>query len=288
MKMIKGKDKKPFGLNQSGVLILVGIVILITAVIVMMVVLKQPERPISSLPENLDRYMTYEIVNNYPHDPKAFTQGLVYLDGFLYESTGLYGESSLRKVALETGEVLQQVDLASQYFAEGLTEWENTLVQLTWREETAFVYNRADFSLMTQYTYPTEGWGLTHNGEKFIMSDGSAVLYFLDPVTFALEDSLAVSFQGESVTRLNELEYVRGEVFANVWQTDDIVRIDPETGFVVGWIDLTGLLSPDERTPEADVLNGIAYDSDTDRLFVTGKMWQALYEIRLVPLPADE
>jgi glutaminyl-peptide cyclotransferase len=229
--------------------------------------------------------MTYEVINVFPHDPQAFTQGLIYLDGFLYESTGLYGQSSLRKVELETGEVLQQVDLSSEYFAEGLTAWEDTLIQLTWRKGTGFVYTKQDFSLVNQFTYPTEGWGLTHDGERLIMSDGSSRLHFLDPETFQVISSSKVTYQGKEIQLLNELEYIKGEVFANIYRTDQIARIDPDTGDVLGWIDLSSLLPESERTSETGVLNGIAYDEVKGRLFVTGKNWPKLFEIRLVPAP---
>lgn len=243
--------------------------------------------PSSSLPKSLSPQMTYEIINTYPHDPNAFTQGLIYLGGFLYESTGLYGESSLRKVDLVTGEVLLQTDLSAEYFAEGLTEWEDVLIQLTWLEGTGFIYNLEDLSLVDQFTYPTEGWGLTHDGQHLIMSDGTAALYFLDPNSLQVEASVQVTYQGEPVLNLNELEFIRGEVFANIWQTDDIVRINPETGEIVGWIDLRGILPEEQRVPGTDVLNGIAYDPDEDRLFITGKRWPKLYEVRLVPLPVE-
>lgn len=243
---------------------------------------------ISSTPETLSPYMTYEVVNAYPHDPQAFTQGLIYHEGYLYESTGLYGESSLRKVELETGMVLQQVNLPLQYFGEGLTLWEDTLLQLTWREGTGFIYDLDEFSLSGQFTYSTEGWGLTHDGERLIMSDGSQRLYFLNPGSFQVSGQVEVSYQGEAVERLNELEFIRGEVYANIWLTDDIVRIDPAIGAVQGWIDLRGILPDELRSPATDVLNGIAYDPEGDRLFVTGKNWPMLYEIRLVPvLPPD-
>jgi len=228
--------------------------------------------------------MTYEVVNTYPHDPAAFTQGLVYHDGYLYESTGLYGQSSLRKVALETGVVLQQADLPPNYFGEGLALWEDTLLQITWLEETGFIYDLEDFSLLGQFTYPTEGWGLTHDGERLIMSDGSHRLYFLDPGTFEITGQVEVTDQGEPVERINELEHIQGEVYANIWLTDEIVRIDPGTGEVLGWIDLAGILPEALRAPDTDVLNGIAYDPVGDRLFVTGKNWPELYEIRLVPV----
>jgi glutamine cyclotransferase len=231
--------------------------------------------------------MTYEVVNAFPHDPDSFTQGLIFLDGVLYESTGLYGESSLRRVALETGEVQRLVFLPDEVFGEGLTDWEETLVQLTWREGIGYVYNRDDFSHLTQFNYETEGWGLTQDGENLIMSDGSATLFFLDPETYAILSTVDVLDEDAPVTMLNELEYIQGEIFANIWQTDTIVRIDPETGAVKGWIDLGGLLPEEERTYTTNVLNGIAYDPETDRLFVTGKRWPKLYEIRLVPIGAD-
>jgi glutamine cyclotransferase len=263
------------------------IVILLIAVIAGVVWLIRSASPDEPGLGNLTPYMTYEVVHAYPHDAQAFTQGLVYWDGFLYESTGLYGESSLRKVEVDTGRVVMQVDLPPQYFAEGLTLWEDQLIQLTWQEGTGFIYNASDFSQTGQFTYPTEGWGLTHDGERLILSDGSDVLYFLDPDTYAFMDSVSVSFEGEGVTRLNELEFIDGQVFANIWQKNQIVRIDPESGEVIGWIDLTGILPDDARRPETDVLNGIACDAKNNRLFITGKLWPFLYEIRLIPVGVE-
>jgi len=260
---------------------LLGVVLLFLAVWV-----NQGRKSNYSLPATLDEHMTYEVLNIYPHDPEAFTQGLIYFDGFLYESTGLYGESTLRKVNLESGEVLERIDLAPEYFAEGLTFWNETLVQLTWREGTGFVYSLDDFSLLERFTYPTEGWGLTQDGERLILSDGTATLYFLDPVTFLAEDSVTVTYQGEPIQRINELEYIRGEVYANLWQTDEIIRIDPANGQVLGWIDLTGILPSEFRQDDTDVLNGIAYDLEGDRLFITGKFWPKLFEVRLISIPA--
>jgi len=231
--------------------------------------------------------MTYEVLNVFPHDPQAFTQGLVFHEGYLYESTGLYGESSLRKVDLETGEVLQQVNLPSEFFGEGLALYEDQLIQLTWREGVGFIYDLADFSLQGQFEYQTEGWGLTHDGERLIMSDGTNNLYFLDPNTLQITEIVEVTFMGEEIVLLNELEYIRGEIFANIWQSEDIVRINPETGEVLGWIDLSGILPEELRTPGTDVLNGIAYDHEGDRLFITGKRWPRLYEILLVPVPSE-
>ncbi len=226
----------------------------------------------------------YQIVKTYPHDPDAFTQGLVYVDGVLYEGTGLNGRSSLRRVDLESGQVLQRRDLAEEYFGEGIAVFGKRIIQLTWRSRVGFVYDRETFALQRQFSYPTEGWGLTHDGKSLIMSDGTATLRWLDPENFAETRSVVVRDQNGPVVNLNELEYIRGEVYANIWQTDRIARIDPQTGRVTGWIDLQGLLSLEERqSSAADVLNGIAYDAANDRLFVTGKLWPKLFEIKLIP-----
>ncbi len=226
----------------------------------------------------------YEIVNAYPHDPTAFTQGLVFLEGVLYEGTGLNGGSSLRKVEIESGQVLQQRDLDVRFFGEGIAVFNNRVLQLTWKSQTAFVYDVDTFELRTQFSYATEGWGLTHDGERLIMSDGTSTLYFRDPFTFAETGRVAVRNGENPVAYLNELEYIDGQIFANVWQTDRIVRIDPQSGQVTGIVNLSGLLSPADRSGRrVDVLNGIAYDAAGDRLFVTGKWWPKLYEIKLVP-----
>lgn len=225
----------------------------------------------------------YEVVDAFPHDPNAFTQGLVYADGVFYEGTGLYGESSLRRVDPVTGAVVQIRELANQYFGEGVTLFGDRLIQLTWREQTGFVYDRETFDVLDEFSYPTEGWGLTHDGTRLIMSDGTANLYFLDPQTFERIGEVAVRDGDRPVVRLNELEYVNGEVYANVWQTDMVARIEPTSGRVLGWIDLSGLLSAEDRQQPVDVLNGIAYDAENDRLFVTGKLWPKLFEIRLRP-----
>jgi len=224
----------------------------------------------------------FEIVHTYPHDPGAFTQGLIFLDGFLYESTGLNGKSSVRKVKLETGDVLQRRDVDAQYFGEGLTDWHGTLIQLTWQTRIGFVYDLVTFAPKRTFTYPGEGWGLTHDRARLIMSDGTPTLRFIDPDTLAETGRLMVTDRGQPVMRLNELEFVKGEIYANVWGTDSIVTIAPASGQVTGWINLTGLLPAADRTPSMDVLNGIAYDTAGDRLFVTGKQWPKLFEIRLV------
>jgi glutaminyl-peptide cyclotransferase len=223
----------------------------------------------------------YKIVNTYPHDPKAFTQGLIYDNGFLYESTGYYGQSSLRKVELNTGKVLQIQPLSAEYFGEGLTLWQDKLIQLTWLERSGFVYDKESFQLLKSFTYPTgirEGWGLTHDATRLIMSDGTSGLSFLNPETFERTGRITVRDNGTAVDRLNELEYIKGEIYANVWYKNVILRISPETGQVVGRIDLTGLLS-EEEGQKADVLNGIAYDAEHDRLLVTGKLWPKLFHI---------
>lgn len=259
------------------------LVLLVVALIVVIILRPLPDRSISTIPDIPDIFLTYEVVNIFPHDTEAFTQGLIYVDGYLYESTGLYGESTLRKVALETGEVLQQVELDDQYFAEGLTHWENKLIQLTWREGTGFVYHLEDFSIFEQFSYESEGWGLTSLENALVMSDGSENLTFLDPENYQALASIAVHFQDETIPRLNELETIHGKIYANIWQTDDIVRIEPDSGRVTAWIDMSGLLPETLRNEDTDVLNGIAYDAENDRLFVTGKRWPKLYEIRLVP-----
>lgn len=225
---------------------------------------------------------TYEVIATYPHDPGAFTQGLIYTDGVLYESTGLNGRSSLRRVALETGEVLQQRDIPQEYFAEGLTLFNDRLIQLTWQNRVGFIYDRRTFEPTGTFSYTSEGWGIAHDGSQLIMSDGSATLRFLDPQTFEVQREVQVTNSGAPVARLNELEYVNGEVWANVWQTDLVARVDPQTGRVLGWIDLGGLLTPEERA-STDVLNGIAYDAASERLFVTGKLWPKLFEIEVTP-----
>jgi glutaminyl-peptide cyclotransferase len=229
---------------------------------------------------------SYRVVNTYPHDPQAYTQGLIYVDGHLYESTGLNGRSSLRMDDLATGRALQSAAVPSQYFAEGLAPWGSTLVQLTWQSHVAFVYDRFSFRLLKTFHYDCEGWGLTEDGKNLILSDGSATLHFFDPNTFREVRHVTVKDHGAPVTELNELEYIHGQIYANVWHTDRIARIAPATGKVLGWIDLAGLLPVNQRSDPEAVLNGIAYDAAHDRLFVTGKLWPKLFEIKIVPEPA--
>ena len=223
----------------------------------------------------------YQIVHVYPHDREAFTQGLQFLDGALYEGTGLVGRSSIRRVALDTGNIQQKRDLPAPYFGEGITVWKNDLIELTWQSHVAFVYDRVTFAPKKQFSYPGEGWGLTHDGTNLVMSDGTDELRVLDPVTFAEKRRIKVTAAAAPLRNLNEIEYVKGEIFANVWQTDYIARIAPATGKVSAYIDLRGLLSPQERA-NTDVLNGIAYDAGHDRLFITGKLWPKLFEIKVV------
>lgn len=227
---------------------------------------------------------TYRVVHTYPHDPEAFTQGLEYADGFLYEGTGLNGRSSIRKVTIATGDVVQRTSVGREHFGEGITIWKRDLIELTWQSQVALVYDRRTLLPRRTFSYSGEGWGLTHDATNLIMSDGTAALRFLDPATFRERRRVTVTDGGVPVKYLNELEFVKGEIYANVWTTDFIARIDPATGRVAGWIDLRGLLPPSARIGN-DVLNGIAYDAEHDRLFVTGKLWSKLFEIKLSRVP---
>ena len=225
----------------------------------------------------------YQVVHVYPHDPNAFTQGLEFRAGFLFEGTGLKGRSSLRKVKLETGQVLQKIDIDPQYFGEGITVLNQQIIELTWQSETGFVYEQPSFRRLRTFNYPGEGWGLTNDGQYIYMSDGTAQIRIWDPATLQEKRRILVRDRGQPVLNLNELEFVRGEIYANVWQTDRIARISPADGRVLGWIDLAGILPATDRSGQEDVLNGIAYDVLGDRLFVTGKQWPKLFEIKVVP-----
>jgi glutamine cyclotransferase len=227
---------------------------------------------------------TYEVVNTYPHDRNAFTQGLVFENGLLYEGTGLRGHSTLRKVELETGEILQICELPARFFGEGVTIYGNKIIHLTWQSNVGFVCDKDSFELLQDFSYPIKGWGITQDGNRLIMSDGTSTLHFLDPKTFKAIGRIEVRDNDGPVTKLNELEYVKGEIYANVWPTERIARIAPQTGQVIGWIELKGLLSPEDYSEPVDVLNGIAYDTNNDRLFVTGKLWPKLFEIKLISL----
>lgn len=224
---------------------------------------------------------SYTVVRTFPHDRQAFTQGLVYEGGFLYESTGLFGSSSLRKVELETGQVLKKIDIESQFFAEGLALFGGRAIQLTWTTQVGFIYDQESFDRIGGFTYSGEGWGLTHDGSSLIMSNGTDEIRFLDPTNFQVRRTIKVTDHGVGIRRLNELEYIEGEIWANIWQTDRIARIEPASGRIAGWVDLTGILPAEDRFPPVDVLNGIAYDPEQKRIFVTGKLWPKLFEIKL-------
>lgn len=225
-----------------------------------------------------------EVVNAYPHDPGAFTQGLAYDDGFLYEGTGQRGASSVCKIRLETGEAVERHELPDQYFGEGIAVVGDRLLQLTWTSRTGFVYDKATLEPIAEFRYLTEGWGLTYDGRSLIMSDGSATLQLLDPQTYEYTGFISVKAGTAPIAGLNELEYINGEIYANVWPGCRIVRIDPATGYVTGWIDATGLLPLEDFNDSTDVLNGIAWDAENDRLFLTGKYWPKLFEVRLAPI----
>ena len=242
----------------------------------------EPSGASSSSGETPVRNYTYEVVNTYPHDSGAYTQGLMIEGEKFFEGTGLRGRSSLRKVDLQTGSVEQIHHLSSSIFGEGIVVYDNKILQLSWTSRIGFIYNKDTFEQLRSVTYPTEGWGITYDGTQFIISDGTANLYFRDKITFEEIDRVTVRDDQGTVTRLNELEYVKGEIYANVWQSDRIARINPANGRVVGWIDLAGLLPPEDHSSTVDVLNGIAYDSVKNRLFVTGKLWPKLFEIKLI------
>ncbi|MCU0464112.1 MAG: glutaminyl-peptide cyclotransferase [Anaerolineae bacterium] len=231
-----------------------------------------------------------EVIESYPHDPDSFTQGLVWNDGTFYESAGLYGQSNLREVDLATGEVLRRVDLAPEFFAEGLAQVGDRLIQITWQEETALVYDTETFELVETFNYDTEGWGLCYDGEVLHMSDGTPTLYTRDPETFELLNEVPVTFRGESILNLNELECVDGYVWGNIWQTDLIVRLDPATGVIDRIVDAAGLLTLNQRAQLGEpgaVLNGIAYDDEEEVFYLTGKLWPYLFKVRFVPAPTQ-
>lgn len=247
--------------------------------------LQQDDSPGQAQPLRVPRRVpiyAYQIVNTYHHYPGAFTQGLVYLNGFLYESTGIQGESTFRKVDLTTGQVLQSKPLDLQYFGEGLALLGGKAYQLTWMNQKGFVYDVQSFGDLPSFAYAGQGWGLTTDGHSLIMSNGSNRITFYNPNTMAIERSIDVFENGRGLTMLNELEYINGEIFANVWLTDRIVRIDPANGTLKSWIDMSGLLTPAERLSTDNVLNGIAFDAATGRIFVTGKRWPKLFEIKIV------
>jgi glutamine cyclotransferase len=230
-----------------------------------------------ALREKAVLHYVFNVVGAYPHDRDAFTEGLVFEDGVLYESTGLYGGSSLRRVELETGRILQNYNLSNEFFGEGITIFNDKIIQLTWKEHKGFVYNKTSFELLKVFNYPTEGWGLTHDGQRLIMSDGSANLYFLDPNNFETLGQIEVRYNGSLVSSLNELEYVKGDIYANIWPTGQIAVINPFNGQIKAWINCTSI----EAAYSGNVLNGIAYDAEEDRLFITGKLWSELFQVTL-------
>lgn len=241
-----------------------------------------PIRADTAEPKDPPHY-TYTVVHTYPHDTKAFTEGLIYLDGDLYESTGLYGQSSLRKVSLDSGKPEKQVKLDERYFGEGMTVIGQTVYQLTWTNQVGFTYDLKSFKKTGEFHFTGEGWGLTTDGTSLIMSDGTNEIRFINPKDFSVTRTIKVFIHGAPLTQINELEWVKGELYANIWQTESIVRIDPGSGELLGVIDLYGLLKPEDHAQGTDVLNGIAYDARNDRLFVTGKNWPKLFEITLAP-----
>jgi glutaminyl-peptide cyclotransferase len=265
-------------LLMKGILSRFGVLLLLTACHPSLVGQVSPRASANALPE-----YTFVLVRVFPHDTAAYTQGFAYRDGYLYEGTGRNGRSSLRKVRLETGEVIQQVDLEPEFFGEGITLVKDKVLQLTWKSGVGFVYDLNSFHLLRKFSYPGEGWGLATNGREIFMSDGTSEIRVLDTETLQEKRRLKVREGLTPVDQLNELEFVEGQIFANVWHSNRIARISPQTGDVVGWIDLTGILSPVYRLDSEAVLNGIAYDPTQKRLFVTGKLWPNVYEIRLAP-----
>jgi glutaminyl-peptide cyclotransferase len=225
-----------------------------------------------------------EVIKSYPHDPHAFTQGLEYYDGYLYESTGRGGQSTLRRTILETGVVLKKLSLPPQYFGEGLTIFRGKIYQLTWLSKIGFIYDVGTFRQVGEFHYESEGWGLTHDETSLILSDGSNKLQFIDPASFKVTRTLEAYAGNEAVTNLNELEYMNGEILANVWHSSRIARIEPRSGQVLAWIDLSSVVNRTKHEPE-DVLNGIAYDAKRRRLFVTGKDWSEILEIKIDAKP---
>jgi glutamine cyclotransferase len=241
-----------------------------------------PTPPRSAIQADEVPIYTYEVVNSWPHLTTHFTQGLVYHDGHLYESTGQYGSSLLCRLDLKSGKVKKKVDVAREFFAEGMTILGDKIYQLTWQAHKGFVYDLKDFERLSEFAYEGEGWGLTNDGHSLLMSDGTNKIRFLDPQSFRIVRSVEVYDHNQPLMELNELEYIKGEIYANIWHSDKIVRIDPASGKILAWIDLAGLRRPEDGDNEDNVLNGIAYDEKNDRLFVTGKRWSRMYEIRLV------
>jgi len=277
--------------NRSRVLLIaVGVLLVAVAVLVGLSSMRSssgvaPSGPAGPAPpptgDGRARQVSYETVNSYPHDPTSFTQGLLWRDGGFYESTGMYGHSKLRRLEFPSGKVLKEVSLTDDLFGEGLALVDTRLVQLTWTTHRGFTYDIQSFKKLEEFHYDTEGWGLTYDGANLILSDGSSDLFYLDPHSFKVIKKLPVTMNGRPITELNELEFIDGEIWSNVWQTDLILRVDPATGRVASFLNMKDLLAPSDRTGTEDVLNGIAYDADKKRIFVTGKRWPRIFEIRI-------
>jgi glutaminyl-peptide cyclotransferase len=242
--------------------------------------------PLPDVPSAL--VQSYRIVAKYPHATENYTEGFFYLDGLFYEGTGRTARSAVIVTDPDTGSVILRHELPPEYFGEGIVDWGPYLLEWTWTTHVCFVYDRATLGLVTQFQYDGEGWGMTHNSSELITSDGSATLRFRDPNTFQETRRITVKDGTREVKNLNELEFVKGEIYANVWHSDQIARISPDDGHVIAWIDLTGLVPSSQRLDSESVLNGIAYDAKNDRLFVTGKQWPAIYEIKIVPRPKSK
>ena len=279
------RSKKSPAPNRSNRLLIIGAAALAAIVAALGVTMlrsksQEPAKPADNRPAQAQK-VSYEVVANYPHDPKAFLQGLVWHDGGFYESTGQYGESSLRRVEFPSGKVIKQVKLAPDLFGEGLALVDNRLIQLTWTTKLGFVYDRDTFQKVREFTYQTEGWGLAYDGKDLILSDGSDQLTYMDPQNFQTVRKLRVTRDGRPVRDINELEFIEGEIWANVWHQDVILRIDPATGQVTSFLDMKGLISREMVSNPEAVLNGIAYDPQGKRIFVSGKLWPLIFEIRL-------
>lgn len=275
---------------SRAVITAIALVVAVGAVLLVLALMRsdptsQPASAISNqpspLPDGRALQASYEVVNSYPHDPTSFTQGLLWKNGGFYESTGMYDHSKLRRLEFPSGKVLKEIKLDPEIFAEGLALVDSRLIQLTWKSHRGFVYDVETFRLLQEFAYDTEGWGLTYDGKNLILSDGSSDLFYFDPQTLKPIKKLPVRMNGQPVLELNELEFIEGEIWANVWQTDLILRIDPSTGHVTSFLNLKGILAPSDRKGTEDVLNGIAYDGDQKHIFVTGKLWPRIFEIRL-------
>ncbi len=259
-----------------------GFIAVLAGIVVLFMAFRCQQNPVADTGQELiARQIDYEVVNNYPHDPTAFLQGLLWSEGDFYESTGLHGQSTLRHIEFPSGKILKSISLPFELFGEGIALADKRLIQLTWKSKRGFVYDRDSFVLLREFRYETEGWGITYDGKHLIMSDGSSDLIYLDPDSFTPVCKLSVVMNGRPIDNLNELEYIEGEIWSNVWQTDLILRINPTTGQVTSFLNLKGILPASMRTGNEDVLNGIAYDVQQKRIFVSGKLWPRIFEIRV-------